>query len=113
MSRSYRKPYSAVNGVTSAARDKRFASRGVRRKQNQWLRDTAEFDDSLAPHRLECSGNEVYGWGRDGRQRIQLPNSRDRSSFCLEKPESDESGLPGHGTPKEWPPCWFVRLRRK
>jgi hypothetical protein len=65
VSRSYRAPYASVTGVRSAADDKRFAARGVRRKQNQWLRGTTDFDEAIVPHRLECPWNEVYCWDRD------------------------------------------------
>ncbi len=37
MSRSYRKPYTAITGTKSAHADKKVAARGVRRRQNQWL----------------------------------------------------------------------------
>jgi hypothetical protein len=63
MSRSYRSPFAAVTGARSAADDKRLAARGVRRKQNQWLRKRVDFDDAIVPHRLECPWNEVYCWG--------------------------------------------------
>jgi len=54
MSRSYRSPFAAVTGARSAADDKCRAARGVRRKQNQWLRKTTDFDDAVVPHRFEC-----------------------------------------------------------
>jgi len=37
VSRSYRKPYTAITGTKSAHADKKVAARGVRRRQNQWL----------------------------------------------------------------------------
>lgn len=113
MSRSYRAPFAAVTGVRSAADDKRFAARGVRCKQNQWLRVTADFDEAIVPHRLECSWNEVYCWGRDGKQRLQVPDDRDWSMHCLQ-----QNGLHPYESSRrrdhnEWPPRWFVRLQRK
>ena len=82
MSRSYRAPFASVTRVRSAADDKRLAARGVRRKQNQWLRKTADFDEAIVPHRLECPWNEVYCWGRDGGQHFQVPDDRDWSRHC-------------------------------
>ena len=60
MSRSYRSSFAAVTGARSTADDKRLAARGVRRKQNQWLRKTVDFGEAIVPHRLECPWNEVY-----------------------------------------------------
>ena len=76
MSRSYRKPYTAVTGVRSAHRDKKTAARGMRRKQNAWLHNLADFDCALVPHRLECAFNNVWCWSRDGRQFLTFPESR-------------------------------------
>jgi hypothetical protein len=73
VSRSYRKPYAAITGNKSAHDDKKVAARGVRRRQNQWLRNLKDMDIALAPHRLECSFNNTYLWGRDGRQRLVHP----------------------------------------
>jgi hypothetical protein len=94
MSRSYRKPYCAVTGCDSAKQDKRWAARGVRRTQNQWLRMLEDCDSALAPHRLECAWNNVWSWGRDGKQRLQVPSAN----------EWEEYG----GTPP-----WYRKLRRK
>ena len=68
MSRSRRKPYSAITGIRSAKQDKRLAARGVRRKQNQVLNDVNSWEDSLLPHRYECHWNDVWSWDRDGNQ---------------------------------------------
>jgi hypothetical protein len=68
MSRSYRKPYSAITGVSSAKSDKRLAARGVRRRQNQWLKTLEDFDTALVPHRYECHWNDTWCWKRDGSQ---------------------------------------------
>jgi hypothetical protein len=75
VSRSYRKPYCAVTGADSAADDKRVARRGVRRTQNQALREFVAHDDDwdefIMPVRYECPWNNTYSWGRDGKQRLQ------------------------------------------
>ena len=106
MSRSYRSPFAAVTGARSAADDKRLAARGVRRKQNQWLRKTVDFDEAMVPHRLECPWNEVYCWGRDGNQRssgpgrsrlVQALSSTERSSsiriVSMERPQRMAAAL--------------------
>ena len=82
MSRSTRRPYAAVNGTASAKDDKRIAHRGVRRKQNFALKNCADFEGILIPHRLECAWNNNYCWGRDGAQsyRGALRHSADESS---------------------------------
>ena len=83
MSKSYRQPYAPVAGVQSAAHDKMVARRAHRRMQNQNLRDFIandfDWDEFLNPVRLEASFNEVYSWGRDGKQTYQgleWPNLR-------------------------------------
>ena len=76
MSRSYRKPAHAVTSCSSAKDDKRHAARGVRRRQNQYLRDSQianYWDEFLIPHKYECSFNETYCWGRDGCQSLRFP----------------------------------------
>ena len=77
MSRSYRKPYTAITGVRSAHHDKKTAARGMRRKQNAWLRTLEDFDRALVPHRLECAFNNTWSWSRDGGQFLTFPDSRD------------------------------------
>jgi hypothetical protein len=113
VSRSYRAPYASVTGVRSAADDKRFAARGVRRKQNQWLRETADFEDAIVPHRFECPWNDVYSWDRDGKQSLQVLDDRDWSRHCLQ-----QNGLHPYESSRwrdrnEWPPRWFERLQRQ
>jgi hypothetical protein len=78
MSRSYRRPFATITGTASAKDDKRMAHGGVRRKQNQALRACPDYEDLLLPHRLECTWNDTYAWGRDGAQcyRGSLRNSR-------------------------------------
>lgn len=77
MSRSYRKPYATMctSPRNSAAQDKEFASRAVRRAENSAIRSFKgdDYDELVLPERLECSGNNVWGWRRDGRQRLQFP----------------------------------------
>ena len=94
MSRSVRKPYCAVNGCASAKEDKRRAARGVRRTQKQWLHTLDDPDDALAPHRLECPGNNVWCWGRDGKQRRLVPSASEQVEAC-------------------GPPAWYQKLQRK
>jgi hypothetical protein len=74
MSRSVRKPYCAVTGTGSAKQDKRRAARGVRRTQEQWLHKLDDPAAALAPHRLECPGNNVWCWDREGNSRFQPPS---------------------------------------
>ena len=81
MSRSYRKPYTAVTGAKSAHDDKKFAARGLRRRQNQWLHILKDADEALVPHRLECAYNNTYNWGRDGRQHLVFPDSQGSVRF--------------------------------
>jgi hypothetical protein len=94
MSRSYRKPYCAVTGCDSAKQDKRRAARGLRRTQDQWLRMLEDCDSALAPHRLECTWNSVWSWGRDGKQQLQVPSPKDREEYG-------------------GPPPWYRKLLRK
>ena len=91
MGKSYRKPYSATTGVRSAKHDKVAAHQGERAAVKQALRECSDWDELLIPHRLECSHNEVYSWGRDGRQTYQALEWRGlrnpfymahRSPFC-------------------------------
>ena len=71
MSRSYRKPYSSCTGAPSAKEDKQLANRSVRSRQNQYLKQHWENESFLIPHKLECNNNEVYGWSRDGKVKLQ------------------------------------------
>jgi hypothetical protein len=68
MSRFTRRPYAAITGTASAKDDKCMAHRGVRRKQNLALKSCTDYEDFLAPHRLECAWNNTWCWGRDGAQ---------------------------------------------
>lgn len=73
MGKSYRKPWGTYVSVKSSAHsDKTVAARAVRRAQEQSLREAIRDDDWegwLIPTRYECSDNDVWGWGRDGKQR--------------------------------------------
>ncbi|MGA2349587.1 MAG: hypothetical protein ABSF70_04065 [Terracidiphilus sp.] len=68
MSRSTRRPYAAITGLSSAKWDKQMAHRGVRRKQNLLLKTCLDYDNLLLPHPFECHWNNTYNWGRDGSQ---------------------------------------------
>ena len=107
MSRSYRRPYCAVTGVRSAADDKRVARRCWRRAQNQTIRDCKDWEELVIPKRLEASFNDVWGWGRDGKQTLQFPP----------KPtlEGIWNGYSFTG-PDEWHERsvrWYERIQRK
>jgi hypothetical protein len=82
MSRSTRRPFAAITGTASARDDKRMAHRGVRRKQNFALKICADYEDFVAPHRLECAWNNTYCWSRDGAQCYcgSMQHSQDESS---------------------------------
>ena len=69
MSRSTRRPYAAITGLSSAKWDKQMAHRGLRRKQNLHLKTCLDYDNLLLPHPLECPWNNTWCWGRDGSQR--------------------------------------------
>ena len=79
MGKSYRKPYSAVTGVKSAKHDKLVARRCWRRVQEQAIRDCFDWEELVIPKRLEASFNDVWGWGRDGKQTLQFPPKPERS----------------------------------
>ena len=68
MSRSTRRSFSAITGLSSAKWDKQMAHRGVRRKQDLALKACPDYDSLLLPHFLECHWNNNYCWGRDGAQ---------------------------------------------
>lgn len=69
MSRSWRRPYTAITGAASAKADKRLANRSVRHKQSLILKTCSDYESLVLPHRLECAWNNRYCWGRDGTQR--------------------------------------------
>ena len=83
MSRSYRKPYTAITGTQSAHADKKMAARGLRRRQNQWLYNLNDLEGDLISHRLESAWNNTYAGGRDGRQRLVFPHRQRPERFDL------------------------------
>lgn len=119
MSRSYRRPFAAVTGVRSAKQDKQMANRAVRRRQNQYLKILGDVEEVFLPHRLECSHNNVYSWGRDGRQRYQIPDHRCWSRYVAKVNRySPYDGWPWSRFPYMmgelvWPPAWYPRMLRK
>jgi hypothetical protein len=68
MSRSYRRLFAAIMGLSSAKWDKQMAHRGVRRKQIHALKTCADYENLFLPHRFECPWNNTWCWGRDGTQ---------------------------------------------
>jgi len=86
MSKSYRKPYSAITGNRSAHADKTVAARLVRRAQNHALRTAVandiDWDDFMLPEVYECSFNDVWGWGRDGNQSLQTRSTQYNNPFA-------------------------------
>jgi len=112
MSRSTRRPYSSICGTGSANQDKTTARRNVRRKQNQWLKTLTDYDSALAPHKYECSGNDVCAWGRDGSQFLSSPTDYDWEMHqeCLQGLWEGTIYAAEYAT---WPPQWFLRRKRK
>lgn len=81
MSRSYRLPYSAITGHSSAKGDKIQAHRGVRASQKHAIRNCLDWDEFLIPHRYECSYNDVWSWHRDGKKRLREFDHNDFNPF--------------------------------
>jgi hypothetical protein len=101
MSRSYRRPYSAITGIKSAADDKRIARRSWRRAQEQAIRDCADWEELVIPLRLEAAFNDVWSWGRDGHQSLQFPP----------QPPKDDSEFE-----RQWFEMrtkWYAKIQRK
>lgn len=125
MSRSYRKPYMTVGGVCSAKRDKVFAHRGERRKNNRVLYKAMKEDrlEEYEPlHRRECPHNNVYDWIRDGKVRYQTLDNPDWCRYLAAlDPENHPYGFCGVRYRddfwtkyySQWPPEWYVDLLRK
>ena len=113
MSRSYRKPYSSVTGAKSAHYDKMFASRGVRRKQNQVLRQTKDWDEFLIPHRFECDHNDVWSWGRDGKQKLRTLRHNDFNPYYCSSWRTEEQSRNHHVESLERHMKWLRELTRK
>lgn len=105
MSRSYRKPYAAITGIRSAAHDKMVARRCWRRAQNQELRNHVvndlDWDELMIPERYEATFNDVWSWGRDGKQSLHFPpklpeNDSEFELYWFERQTK-----------------WYVRIQRK
>jgi hypothetical protein len=118
MSKSYRRPYLAICGSSSAKKDKQTAARGVRRKQNAWLRDNwHEEEMGTVPHRYECHHNNVWDWCRDGKQRYCVPGPDDWHDHLKVlnngpfRSQWDEAWHREHDA--VWPPEWFRTVTRK
>jgi len=112
MSRSTKRPFAANCGGRSANWDKTTARRGVRRKQNQWLKTLTDYDSALVPHKYECAWSDTYSWGRDGAQVLMLPTFFDWETHqeVLQGLLKMDRWASGYAT---WPPRWFERLKRK
>jgi hypothetical protein len=114
MSRSYRKPYTSVTGVyTGSGDDKRVARRLVRRAENRAINNCQDFENFLLPHKYECSYNDPWGWGRDGKQYLCVPTSDDWSRHCLSVIEGSCMSRWGMAYYAVWPPEWKDKLTRK
>jgi len=116
MSRSYRRPYASVCGNASAKQDKRIAARGVRRAQNRIvsLLEKDPESDRILPHFRECPWNDVYSWGRDGKQNWQYPDGRDWSRHWMAVNKVGDYAMPYLADLyADWPPKWFAKLIRK
>lgn len=97
MSRSYRKPYYTWTSCRASAHgDKTTASRGMRRAQEQSLREAfrdGDWDGWMIPIRRECTYNNVHSWRRDGRQFPFKWNHNDFNPYWLQgngSPWTDE-----------------------
>jgi hypothetical protein len=117
MSRSYRKPYSAVTGHASANQDKTVARRCWRRAQEQAIRDCIDWEELIVPKRLEASYNDVWGWGRDGHQSLQKLSHNDLNPyFCIPYSSpfwTEEKIQEWHIESLERQTKWLTRLERK
>ena len=108
MSRSTRRPYTAVTGVSSAKQDKQRARQSVRTVEHQRLRTTTDYDTLLMPHRLECAWNDPWTWQRDGRKRRGVPPERSRSAgwYAARDPKVFDQWF-------EWQLRYYRKLHRK
>jgi hypothetical protein len=104
MGKSYRKPYSAITGVGSAKDDKRIARRALRRMENQRIRNCEDFELLYMPDRLDAAYNDVWSWGRDGKQVLQSPPVFTSHSWSTE--ELDQTWY-------EREVKWYQKLHRK
>lgn len=120
MSKSYRMPYSAIMGRSSAHDDKTVAARMVRRAQNHALRTAAannvDWDEFLLPEVYECSHNDVWGWGRDGNQSLQMRSQQYNNPFayvCSPTWMTTEEIMVRWEESKQQDDEWMARLKRK
>ena len=116
MSRSYRRPYSAPCGNGSAKQDKMLASRGVRRAQNRAVREAIDWEEFELPHRFECNHNDVWSWGRDGKQRLQTLSHNDfNPCYCTTSSSywTKENIFKWNAEHLEWKLKWLRELQRK
>ncbi len=115
MSRSYKhQPFASICGGASAQYDKTLAARGVRRAHRKVMHialRTEEYDVTL-PHRLQCTHNNVWTWGRDGHQLWQGLTNSDKES-CHEAHFEPWSVWYNDPRYKEWPPAWHKEMMRK
>lgn len=109
MSKSYRKPWGTACSIKSSAHDdKTIAARSVRRAQEQSLREAVHDDDWdgwLLPNRYECTHNNVWGWGRDGKKRPLGTNNQYNNPYAY-------ITSPTWRTEEEIFQCWQERKER-
>jgi hypothetical protein len=109
MSRSYKKqPFMAITGRGSAKQDKILAHRGERQANKHAINlamKNDDFENFLPLDRLECPWNEVYCWSRDGNQMYQELDHRDWQNYLESTSEDSYFG--------QWPPRWYVEMKRK
>lgn len=89
MSKSYRRPYSTWVGHRSEKQDRQMAARGVRRSQNQALKESAirdKWDEFIIPHKYECSHNNRYSWTNDGKKHLITLRHNDFNPYHLMSP---------------------------
>jgi len=94
VSRSYRKPYTAVTGTKSAHVDKKVAARGLRRRQNQWLYTLSDLEEGLAAAVYRLSGlqrSELRHARRVARKRARSARSSFRRSQRFKPPAQARS----------------------
>ena len=110
MSRSYRKPYCPITGRGSAAHDKMVARRAWRRAQNQeiqrFVSNDLDWDEFIGVERYEASFNDVWSWGRDGKQTLQFPPP-EKPKFSPWRTQQEE---------RDWYDYllkWYQKLHRK
>lgn len=123
MSRSYKKQpfyYMCGDDKRSKLRDRRRARRVVRRKNNELLRNTKDFEEYSHLVRLECSCNDVWNWTHDGRRRLAKPwesfppaivylDDVDEVVFALD----GDKFPPTEGTSQKKHYEWYLTLFRK